>query len=135
MFLTGCLFLLWIWLLQSQEIKALPWIALVITFSLLSLLKHWLILIFFLHTSFQNISPCHYALMHSKFHNMFSIYPCSYLLHMVIQNFTLGPNYHIPQYNKLVKEVGEQVEWIVFIIHWKENEIKKVKNIYMYVIR
>lgn len=128
LFLTGYLVLLWIWLPQSQEIWALPWIALVITFSLLSILKHCAILIFFLHISFQNISPCHYALMHSKFQNMFLTYSCGYLLHMAIQNLTSGPNYHIPQYNKLFKEAGEQVAWVIFILHWKENEIKKRKK-------
>lgn len=133
LFLTGNLVLLWIWLPQSQEIWALPWIALVITFSLLSILKHYAILIFFLHISFQNTSPCHYALMHSKFHNMFLTYSCGYLLHMAIQNLTSGPNYHIPQYHKLFKEAREQVAWVIFILHWKENEIKKERKKYLHV--
>lgn len=47
---------------------------------------------------------------------MFSTYSCGYLLHTAIENLTLGPGYHIPQY-KLLREAESKQYEVIFILH------------------
>ena len=63
-----------------------PWMALVITFSLSSILEHNPTLISFSISPFRMYS-FHYELMHRRFHKIFSIYSCG---HSSMQQFRIS---------------------------------------------